>query len=227
VGEGERVVQREQDLEHVYFDTADADLLRHRMTLRRRWGGTDGGWQVKVPSGKARAEIRIDDASGEQASGRLADVVAGVTRGRELHPVARLQTHRCTHRPLDPGCSSRWTTTLSGRTATSAGQPGVVKEPHRVNRYGWVAGGMVLAVVVIVCLKKFASLDHATIWLEASMITLFAIFWVIQTHELWGSGLRSTSPPVVPGGAPVGPADLTDKTATTPVTTPAPSGRSV
>ena len=27
--------------------------------------------------------------------------------------------------------------------------------------------------------------DYETIWLEASMITLFAVFWLIQTHELW------------------------------------------
>jgi hypothetical protein len=106
---------------------------------------------------------------------------------------------------LSNAVNFHFTRKAQAETATMSGKPDMVKEPHRVNRYGWVAGGMVLAVVVIVCLKKFASLDHATIWLETSMITLFGIFWVIQTHELWHSGLRSTSPPAVPDGGPGGP----------------------
>ena len=103
--------------------------------------------------------------------------------------------------------------------AKQSGQPGTVKKPHPVNRYGLVAGGMFVAVVVIVCLEKVASLDHATIWLETSMITLFGIFWVIQTQELWGTGLRSTSPVAVPGGRD----DPAGKTATPPSRSPAES----
>jgi CHAD domain-containing protein len=103
VGGGVRVVQREQDLENLYFDTPDGDLLRHRVTLRRRRGGSDSGWHVKLPSGKARTEIRIDDPSGDDVPDRLARLVAGVTRGRELRPIAQLNTHRLTHRLLDQG----------------------------------------------------------------------------------------------------------------------------
>ncbi|QIB49471.1 hypothetical protein [Streptomyces aureoverticillatus] len=36
--------------------------------------------------------------------------------------------------------------------------------------------------------------DHSTLWLEASMILLFAMFWVIQTRELWNHGLRTPEP---------------------------------
>jgi hypothetical protein len=106
---------------------------------------------------------------------------------------------------LSNAVNFHFTRTAQVEIAKMSGEEDKVKDPHRVNRYGWVAWGMFLAVVVIVCLKKFASLDHATIWLETSMITLFAIFWVIQTHELWHSGLRSTSPPAVPNGAPGSP----------------------
>jgi hypothetical protein len=106
---------------------------------------------------------------------------------------------------LSNAVNFHFTRTAQVEIAKMSGEEDKVKDPHRVNRYGWVAWGMFLAVVVIVCLKKFARLDHATIWLETSMITLFAIFWVIQTHELWHSGLRSTSPPAVPNGAPGSP----------------------
>src|SRR5690242_7699323 len=38
-------------LEAVYFDTPNHDLARHAMTLRRRSGGTDDGWTLKLPAG--------------------------------------------------------------------------------------------------------------------------------------------------------------------------------
>jgi CHAD domain-containing protein len=103
VGGGVRVVRREHDLESVYFDTAERDLLRHRLTLRRRRGGSDSGWHLKVPSGRARTEIRIRDAGGDEVPPRLAELLTGVTRGRELHEVARLHTRRSTHRLTDKG----------------------------------------------------------------------------------------------------------------------------
>ncbi|NMD25708.1 MAG: CYTH domain-containing protein, partial [Actinobacteria bacterium] len=32
-----------------YYDTADLRLARHRITLRRRTGGGDDGWHLKLP----------------------------------------------------------------------------------------------------------------------------------------------------------------------------------
>ena len=55
-GSVERQVVR---LETTYFDTAGRDLLRNRLTLRRRTGDIDAGWQLKVPAGDARTEIRL------------------------------------------------------------------------------------------------------------------------------------------------------------------------
>src|ERR1700744_943829 len=41
----------EQKLEAEYYDTEDLRLLRAGVTLRRRRGGTDNGWDPKVPAG--------------------------------------------------------------------------------------------------------------------------------------------------------------------------------
>src|SRR3954467_8520661 len=40
----------ELDLEAVYFDTAGLDLAANKVTLRRRTGGEDDGWHVKLPA---------------------------------------------------------------------------------------------------------------------------------------------------------------------------------
>ncbi|MGK2855182.1 MAG: CYTH domain-containing protein, partial [Microbacteriaceae bacterium] len=48
-----------QTLEAVYFDTPGYDLAARRVTLRRRTGGADAGWHVKLPAGQdARTEVR-------------------------------------------------------------------------------------------------------------------------------------------------------------------------
>ena len=47
-----------QTLEAIYFDTAANDLAARRVTLRRRTGGTDAGWHLKLPSGSVLATDR-------------------------------------------------------------------------------------------------------------------------------------------------------------------------
>src|SRR3954452_15918551 len=48
----------ERLLEAVYHDTADLRLARPRITLRRRTGGPDEGWHVKLPAADgARREL--------------------------------------------------------------------------------------------------------------------------------------------------------------------------
>lgn len=43
-----------------YYDTADLRLLRAGITLRRRTGGHDAGWHLKLPAGPdSRREIRL------------------------------------------------------------------------------------------------------------------------------------------------------------------------
>src|SRR5690606_25228801 len=40
---------REHHLRAVYLDPRDLLLARHRVTLRRREGGADAGWHLKLP----------------------------------------------------------------------------------------------------------------------------------------------------------------------------------
>jgi CHAD domain-containing protein len=85
-----------QTLDAVYFDTPSRDLASRRITLRRRTGGEDAGWHLKLPAGPdARTEVRapLDDASDEVPS-ELTDVVLAIVRDRPLRPVARITTTR-------------------------------------------------------------------------------------------------------------------------------------
>ncbi len=55
-----------QHLEAVYFDTPGHDLAAHHVTLRRRTGGSDAGWHLKLPAGPdTRTEVRapLDDGA--------------------------------------------------------------------------------------------------------------------------------------------------------------------
>lgn len=87
-----------QTLDATYFDTPLHDLARNKITLRRRTGGTDAGWHLKLPSGPdARTEVRTPlDASGANDSvpDELTDVVLAIVRDRPLQPVARITTRR-------------------------------------------------------------------------------------------------------------------------------------
>ena len=93
-----------QSLDAVYFDTADYALAARRVTLRRRTGGPDAGWHLKLPpasgSGtpEARTEVRAPlEPAGAGASGppeELLDVVRAIVRDRRLAPVAHVATTR-------------------------------------------------------------------------------------------------------------------------------------
>jgi CHAD domain-containing protein len=84
-----------QDLDAVYFDTPDRDLAAHRITLRRRTGGTDAGWHLKLPAGAgARTEVRAPLESSDSVPDELRDVVLAIVRDKPLAPVARISTRR-------------------------------------------------------------------------------------------------------------------------------------
>ena len=83
-----------QQLEAVYFDTASHDLAAHRITLRRRTGGSDAGWHLKLPAGPdSRTEVHAPLESGTVPE-ELRDVVLAIVRDRPLVPVARISTIR-------------------------------------------------------------------------------------------------------------------------------------
>ncbi|WP_235504647.1 CYTH and CHAD domain-containing protein [Arthrobacter sp. Leaf141] len=99
-------------LEAVYFDTADHALAARRITLRRRTGGADAGWHLKLPPAIADAAA-VSAAPGDAPQVRQElhaplgqpDVVPDSLlahlqvhlRGAEVAPVARLATRRTTH----------------------------------------------------------------------------------------------------------------------------------
>ena len=60
------------------------------------------------------------------------------------------------------------------------------------NRYAVIAGAMVVAVGAIGVWDLTVGWDHAVLWIEGTLITLFATFWVLQTEELWDGGLRTS-----------------------------------
>jgi CHAD domain-containing protein len=85
----------ERLLDAVYYDTDDLRLARNRMTLRRREGGDDAGWHLKIPTTDgARDEIGRPLGDPGQVPQDLLDLVAVRVRGAELHPVARVTTVR-------------------------------------------------------------------------------------------------------------------------------------
>src|ERR1700753_3800659 len=54
-------------LSATYFDTADGRLAASKITLRRRTGGTDEGWHLKLPAGAgARREMHAPLGTAER-----------------------------------------------------------------------------------------------------------------------------------------------------------------
>jgi inorganic triphosphatase YgiF len=92
------------DLTATYFDTASLRLAAAHITLRRRTGGTDAGWHIKLPvSGDTRRELRFP-LGGPTATvpDEIAAEVAGWTAGEQLVPVALLRTERTVRRLVGP-----------------------------------------------------------------------------------------------------------------------------
>lgn len=83
-------------LDAVYFDTPGHDLAAHKITLRRRTGGTDAGWHLKLPAGAdSRTEVRLPlTGARESVPEELRDIVLAIVRDRPLQPVARIETER-------------------------------------------------------------------------------------------------------------------------------------
>ena len=79
-----------------YFDTSDLRLAAARITLRRRTGGADEGWHLKLPLGAGtRRELQAplgDDAT--TVPPQLASLVASRIEGHPLQVVAVLETRR-------------------------------------------------------------------------------------------------------------------------------------
>ncbi len=119
--------QGEQLLDAIYYDTTDLRLIGAGITLRRRTGGEDAGWHLKLPAGAdTRDEIRLPLAghpgkpalsaaagraamraatpparAGNAVPKELAALVRAYTRDAPLAPVVHIQTRRRELRLLD------------------------------------------------------------------------------------------------------------------------------
>jgi inorganic triphosphatase YgiF len=84
-------------LSATYLDTEDLRLARWGVTLRRREGGSDAGWHLKLPVPDAdgsREEIRLPLGEGSQVPEQLVGLVTAYVRSAPLNPVATLRTDR-------------------------------------------------------------------------------------------------------------------------------------
>ena len=99
-GLGDVTREPRRALSAVYYDTEDFRLARSRVTLRRRTGGTDSGWHLKLPpvdlGSDARVEVVLPLTAGRpgQVPGALTSAVVALTGGQPLLPLATQKTRR-------------------------------------------------------------------------------------------------------------------------------------
>lgn len=99
-GVAQATEQRTRELVAVYHDTQDYTLFRWGVTLRRREGGEDSGWHMKLPvdghSEGTRDELQVPLSEGEvgHVPAALTEVVTAYLRGAPLAPVVTLRTER-------------------------------------------------------------------------------------------------------------------------------------
>ncbi|MCW3838710.1 CYTH and CHAD domain-containing protein [Micromonospora yasonensis] len=91
------------DLDAVYLDTPDLRLARSGFALRRRTGGHDAGWHLKVgAAGGARTEYQFPAGPDDtQPPAELAALFRAASRGDAVAPAARIVTRRRERRLLD------------------------------------------------------------------------------------------------------------------------------
>ncbi|CAM5546556.1 CYTH and CHAD domain-containing protein [Streptomyces abikoensis] len=93
-------VEGTHKLDAVYYDTADRRLAAAGITLRRRTGGSDEGWHLKLPVAPGvRDEIRAPLSPDVPRA--LAGLVRARVRDAELVPLVRIRSRRTVSRLLD------------------------------------------------------------------------------------------------------------------------------
>ncbi|MEV5505082.1 CYTH and CHAD domain-containing protein [Streptomyces orinoci] len=97
----ETVQRGTAELDAVYYDTADRRLLAAGITLRRRTGGPDAGWHLKLPVAPGvRDEVRAP-LTRRAVPRPLAALVRSRTRDAPLLPLMRIATRRRVEHLLD------------------------------------------------------------------------------------------------------------------------------
>ncbi|QGF24493.1 CYTH and CHAD domain-containing protein [Raineyella fluvialis] len=95
-----------QELDATYFDSPSYELNRARITLRRRTGGSDAAWHVKLPpveGTRTELHVPLDATPDPLVVPRSLRTVVGERVGAvALVPVARLRTVRTVRQLSDP-----------------------------------------------------------------------------------------------------------------------------
>ncbi|MGN5382489.1 CYTH domain-containing protein [Streptomyces lasalocidi] len=74
-----------EELDAVYYDTDDLRMVGASATLRRRTGGADAGWHLKLPtSGDSREEVQAPLS--DKIPDTLRDLTLSRTRGENSGP---------------------------------------------------------------------------------------------------------------------------------------------
>ena len=90
------------ELSATYFDTADYRLARARVTLRRRTGGADAGWHLKLPRlDGTRDEVHAPLGRSAKPPPSLLSKVRVHVRDAALQPVASIRTTRTAYPLVD------------------------------------------------------------------------------------------------------------------------------
>lgn len=85
-----------------YYDTEDLRLLCWGITLRRRQGGLDDGWHLKLPTKNVDGRIELRMPLSDQLPVEFGDAVASITRGDTLERIATINTARSITELGDP-----------------------------------------------------------------------------------------------------------------------------
>src|SRR5581483_1519663 len=115
-----------------YYDTEDLRLIRAGITLRRREGGADEGWHLKLPDGKPSSRRELRAPLGNTVPDELARLVRGHARGAALRPVARVETRRRTTTLRDSAGNSLAEIAEDDVTAQSLGSATTVSRWNEV-----------------------------------------------------------------------------------------------
>jgi inorganic triphosphatase YgiF len=92
-----------------YFDTDDLRLAASKVTLRRRTGGEDDAWHLKLPvrPGTRRERHLPLETGTDTVPEEMQAMVAEFTGGAPLRPIVQLNTTRVIRRLTTPGGQAR------------------------------------------------------------------------------------------------------------------------
>lgn len=87
-------------LEATYYDTPDDALRRQGITVRRRRGGRDAGWHLKLPAEAGRLELTVNSRASSPPR-EFTSMLTGIRGRKRLVRKATLSTTRCSHVVMD------------------------------------------------------------------------------------------------------------------------------